>query len=154
MNWQPLLERWAYPTVFIASAVEGEIVFVAASVLVAVGKLNVVGVLLAGASAGDQFFYYLFRGRMSSWVNRIPWLARRREAVTVRVHQHATKMILASRFLPGMRISIPLACAYAGISPFRFTVLNVLNSLAWAIAVMFIVAYLGPSILTMIGVGS
>jgi membrane protein DedA with SNARE-associated domain len=59
----------AYFAVFLAAAVEGEVVFVAASVLVAMGHLNLVGVFVAaalGGSAGDQFFFYALRGRLRS----------------------------------------------------------------------------------------
>jgi membrane protein DedA with SNARE-associated domain len=54
-------------------------------------------------------------------------------------------MILACRFLPGLRIAIPAACACADVSPARFSALSLLSSLGWAAAVMAIVAWIGPA---------
>ena len=54
----------AYIAIFVAAAVEGEIVFVVASAAVAAGRLDAAGVLVAGAlgaSAGDQFFFHALR---------------------------------------------------------------------------------------------
>jgi len=157
MNWQPWLALWAYATVFVAAAVEGEVIFSLASVMVSIGKLDAAGVLLAGAlgaSAGDQFYFYAFRGRLRKWIDGIPGIARRRDLVTGRIQTHATRMILACRFLPGLRISIPVACAYAGVSPLRFSLLSLLSSLAWAAAVMGVITYLGPSVLNRAGISS
>lgn len=75
------MHAWAYLGVFVAEAVEGEAVFVAASVAVATGRLSYSGVLVAGAlgaSAGDQFFFYAFRGPMRHWLDRVPSLRRHR----------------------------------------------------------------------------
>ena len=69
----------AYLAVFIAAVLEGEVVFITASVLVGRGELNALGVLLAGAlggSAGDQFFFYVLRGRLHRWLDRFPRIAR------------------------------------------------------------------------------
>jgi membrane protein DedA with SNARE-associated domain len=48
-------------------------------------------------------------------------------------------------------VAIPAACAYAGISPLRFTTLSLLSSLAWAAAVMAVVAWIGPASLAELG---
>ena len=108
-----------YLGILTAAAVEGEVVYVSAVVMASLGRLNPVGVLISGSIggwAGDQFWFYAARGRLSSWLNKFEGLARRRRAIQKRIQRHATKLILAVRFLPGLRIAIPLACAYAGIS--------------------------------------
>ena len=138
----------AYLAIFIAAAVEGEVVFVTASVLVSLGQLDPLAVFVAamlGGSAGDQFFFYALRGRLHSWLGRFPRLAQRQEQVVARVQHHGTVMILACRFLPGLRVAIPAACAYAGISAIRFTTLNLIGSAAWAGAILFTVARVGPA---------
>jgi membrane protein DedA with SNARE-associated domain len=139
------LSALPYIGVFVAAIVEGEIVFVGASALAAHGVLDPTGVLVAGAlggSAGDQAYFYVarsLRGRSSTWLARYRGLAHRRDAVVRRVRQHATLMILACRFLPGLRIAIPVACAYAGVRPQRFSSLSVLSSMCWAAAIMGLV---------------
>src|SRR6266849_6443576 len=138
-----------------AAAVEGEVVYSAAVVGVFLGRLNLFGVLISGAIggwAGDQFFFYAARGPLSAWLNRFSRVARRRRAIQQRMHRHATKLILAVRFLPGLRIPIPLACAYAGIPPFQFSGLSFISAVAWAGAIMLVIRWLGPTSLSALGI--
>jgi membrane protein DedA with SNARE-associated domain len=144
-----------YLGVFVATVVEGEVVFVAASVLVHNGGLDAWGVYAAaslGGSIGDQAYFYLLRGRLRSWIDRFPAWQRRRDRVLARVQRHAATMIFACRFLPGLRIAIPAACAYAGIPALRFTLWSLAGSFAWAAAVMAFIAWLGPASLAQLGV--
>jgi membrane protein DedA with SNARE-associated domain len=143
-----------YLGVFVATVVEGEVVFVGATVLVHHGRLDAAGVYLAaalGGSIGDQLYFYALRGRLRRWLDRFPTWARRRDLIVDRVRRHASAMILACRFLPGLRVAIPAACAYAEVPPLRFTMLSLASSLCWAAAVMWFVAWLGPASLAELG---
>jgi membrane protein DedA with SNARE-associated domain len=145
----------AYLGVFVATVVEGEVVFVAATVLVHQGRLDATGVFAAaalGGSVGDQLYFYALRGRLHRWLDRFPTWARRRDLIVGRVRDHASAMILACRFLPGLRVAIPAACAYADVAPLRFTTLSLLSSLAWAAAVMGFIVWLGPTSFAQLGV--
>lgn len=147
-------EGLAYAAVFLAAAVEGEVVFVSACVLVSLGHLRAAGVLVAGAlggSVGDQFFFYACRGKIRSWLQRFPLLARRQESVIERVQKNAVKMVLACRFLPGLRIAIPVACACAQVSPARFSICSVIGSFAWAGAILLVITRLGPQAFSQFG---
>jgi membrane protein DedA with SNARE-associated domain len=59
-------------------------------------------------------------------------------------------MVLLSRFLPGLRVAIPVACAYAGTRPLKFSLLNMLSAVAWAGAILLLVA-LGSQALVAFG---
>src|SRR5215471_21772102 len=134
-----------------AAAVEGEVIYVTAVVAATLGKLDPFGVLVSGSVggwAGDQFWFYAARGPLSSWLNKFEKIARRRQAVQRRMHRHATKLILAVRFLPGLRIAIPLASAYAGISAFRFSGLSLMSAFGWGSAIMLVIEKLGPKSLS------
>lgn len=138
----------AYLAVFVATVIEGEVVFVGASVLVHLGRLDATGVYAAaalGGSIGDQLYFYALRGRLHGWLDRFPTWTRRRDMIIARVRRNASAMILACRFLPGLRVAIPAACAYADVRPARFTVLSLLSSMAWAALIMGFVAYVGPA---------
>lgn len=144
----------AYLSVFAAAAIEGEAVFVVASVAVATGSLSYWGVLLAGAlgaSAGDQFFFYAFRGPMRHWLDRIPGLRRRRDAIVSHVRRHAIPLAASCRFLPGLRIAIPIACAAAGVSPRVFSPISIASSFLWAASILGLVATAGPAALDNLG---
>ncbi len=148
----------AYLGIYLAAAIEGEVVFTAAAVMVAAGQLNgalvFVSAALGGAS-GDNFYYYIVRGALHGhvrrWLARFPALARRHQAIVERVHHHQTPMILMCRFLPGLRVAIPTACAYADVRARRFTPLDLVSSFLWATLIMTVVAWGGPHVLERVG---
>jgi len=145
---------YAYLLIFVAAAVEGEIVFVTASVLVALGRLDPFGVLVAGAlggSAGDQFFFFALRGRLRRWLSRFRRFARQQDAARARVRTHGDWLMLGCRFLPGLRIAIPAACAYAGVPAIRFVTLNLASAFAWAGSIMLAIIWVGPAASSAIG---
>ncbi|HEX7138849.1 MAG TPA: VTT domain-containing protein, partial [Vicinamibacterales bacterium] len=88
-----------------------------------------------GGAAGDQFWFYLLRGRIH-WLDRFPKLAKYRDTVMWRVRQNETGLVLVSRFLPGLRTAIPIACAYAGMKPLKYSALSLISAFAWAGAIM------------------
>jgi membrane protein DedA with SNARE-associated domain len=154
---ESLPELVAYLVVFVAAALEGEVIFVSSCVLVSQGKLSAMGVLLAaalGGSLGDQVYFYALRGRLSNWLGRIRMVAKIRERFVTHIRRHSTRMILASRFLPGLRIAIPSACAYADVPPLKFTLLSLCSGFAWATSLTVFVGYLGPRALAWLGFGS
>jgi undecaprenyl-diphosphatase len=143
----------AYVPIFIFAIVEGEIYYIAMCVAATAGKLNWAGVMIAGAlggSTGDQFWFYLLRGRIH-WLDRYPRLAKYRDTVMARVAANQNLMLLMSRFLPGLRVAIPVACAYAGVRPIRFSTLNLVSAFAWAGSIMLVIAKLGPNALSAFG---
>jgi len=151
-----LLDFLKYVGVFASAALEGEVVYVSAVVLASQGTLSPLGVLIAGAcggSFGDQAYFYMLRtARLAHWVDRFPSVVRRRDRICDKVRRHASKLILGSRFLPGLRIAIPAACAYTGIEPFLFSSLSLISGFAWASAIMLLVMYLGSTSLHQLGV--
>ena len=130
-----------YLSVFVAATLEGEIYYSKVCADAIAGRLAWFPVLVAGAlggAVGDQMFFYLLRGRIH-WLDRFPKLRRYHDIVSARVHAHETGMVLASRFLPGLRAAIPIACAYAGMKPLKFSALNLVSAFAWASAIMLFV---------------
>lgn len=130
-----------YLPIYIAAILEGEIYYISVCGAAISGQLHWAPVLIAGAlggSTGDQLWFYILRGRVS-WLNRYPKIAKYRDRVSAHVHAHETLIILASRFLPGLRTAIPVACAYAEVRPLKFTSLNLISAFAWASALMLFV---------------
>ena len=143
-----------YCGVLIAASVEGEIVYIGAAALVAQGLLNPVGVLVSGAvgaAIGDQAYFYAFRGRLPRWVARYPSLQERAAPLLGRVRRHDSFMVLLIRFAPGLRIAIAAACAWADVSPRKFSVLNLLSAFVWASALLVLVGWFGPNYLAYFG---
>jgi membrane protein DedA with SNARE-associated domain len=128
----------AYLTIFVFAVIEGEIYYSKVSADAIGGKLFWPLVLCMGAlggAAGDQIWFYVLRGRIH-WIDRFPALGRFRQTVGERVHRNETGLVLVSRFLPGLRTAIPIACAYAGMKPLKFSVLNLISAFAWAASIM------------------
>lgn len=143
----------SYPAIALAAAIEGEIVFVAAAALVGAGQLSAGAVAVAGAigaTLGDQFHFFVARGRVADWV-RAGLPASTREVLLGWVRRHHSLAVAAIRFVPGFRIALTLLCAAAGVSPLRFVVVNALTAAVWAVAVLQAVAYGGPRLLTATG---
>ena len=151
-----------YAVVFVAAMIEGEAMFAIASVLVAAGRLNPAMVVIfgaLGAAAGDQFYFYLFRGALRgrfadrAWpALRVSplWLARIRAAV----QRHESGAIVALRFAPGLRIALAATCAWANVSAVRFSLLNLLSAFVWAAALLGLIAWLGPRVVETFGVNA
>jgi membrane protein DedA with SNARE-associated domain len=127
-----------YFAIYTAAVVEGEIYYSKVCADAINGTLFWPAVLVAGAfggATGDQLWFYILRGRIH-WLDRYPRLAKYRDRVLVHVRSHEAGLILMGRFLPGMRTAIPIACAYAGTSAYKFSALNLVSAFAWAGAIM------------------
>ena len=145
---------FVYLGIVAAAMVEGEVTYVAASALVAQGRLDALAVILAGAAGaamGDQFYFYLLRHRLTRWAGRFPAFRRRAQRLTGIVKKHQTATVLLIRFLPGLRIALAAACAYLDVNPLRFSILNTAAALVWAIVLLAVVAYAGPTYLSRVG---
>jgi len=143
-----------YFGVFAAAMVEGEVAFVVAATLVGRGYLDPFGVVAAGAAgaaAGDQFYFYLLRGRLRRWLDRFESIARRGRRLSARVQRHQVPTVLLIRFAPGLRIALAAACAYAGVNPWRFSLLNLISAVCWAVSLLVFIAWLGPTYLQSMG---
>ena len=144
-----------YLTIVLFAVLEGEIYYSKVCADAMAGKLNWAGVWCAGAlggSLGDQIWFYLLRGRIH-WLDRFPKLAQYRDRVSAHVHDHETLIVLAGRFLPGLRTAIPVACAYANVRPLKFSALNLVSGFAWAGSIMLFVK-LGSSALNAFGLNA
>ena len=127
-----------YLGIYVAAILEGEIYYSKVAADAVRGALFWPAVMACGAlggATGDQLWFYVLRGRMH-WLDRYPWMGTYRDRVIHHVHAHETGLVLVSRFLPGLRTAIPIACAYAGMHALKFSVLNLISAFAWAGAIM------------------
>jgi len=151
-----MLSALPYCGIALAAIVEGEFTYIGAAALVAEGRLNPFAVLIAGAlgaAAGDQAFFYAFRGRLPLWVARYPSLQRMAAPLVGRVRRHASLMVLLIRFAPGLRIALAAACAAADVPAWTMTTLNLISAFVWAAALLVLVGWLGPAYLAQFGLG-
>src|SRR5262245_19054154 len=139
-----------------AAMVEGEVAYLSACALVASGHLNSAPVIIAGAlgaAIGDQAYFYLFRRRLAGWIARFPSLERKAAPLAARVQRRASLMVLLIRFAPGLRVALAAACAYVAVPPLKFSILNGVSAIIWALVLMIVVGWAGPAGLARIGLG-
>ena len=132
-----------YLPIYVAAILEGEVYYTAVSARAVHGDLFWPAVLACGAlggATGDQLWFYVLRGRVQ-WLERYPRLVRYRDQVIAQVRAHETALVLLSRFLPGLRTAIPIACAYAGMGALKFSLLNLVSAFAWAATIMAFVKW-------------
>src|SRR5439155_436620 len=119
-----------YVGIYIAAILEGEIYYSKVSADAIRGVLFWPAVLTCGAlggATGDQLWFYILRGRIH-WLDHYPRLGKYRDRVMTHVHDNETGLVLISRFLPGLRTAIPIACSYAGMKSLKFSTLNLISA--------------------------
>ena len=121
------------------------------------GQLNALRVLCrrraSARRSAIRLFFYVFRGRLPRWVARYPSLEAKTAPLLDRVRRHDALMVLLIRFAPGLRIAIAAACAWVDVPPLKFSVLNLLSAFVWALALLVLVGWLGPTYLAQFGLG-
>ncbi|MBI2779346.1 MAG: LssY C-terminal domain-containing protein [Gammaproteobacteria bacterium] len=156
LDWIAQHQTWAGLAVFLLSISEsllivglfvpGTIVMFGIGTLVATGSLELwetLGWATLGAIVGDGVSYwigYYYKDRLRGmWpLRRYPGLVARGETFFLR---HGGKSVLFGRFVGPVRPVIPTIAGMMGMSPMRFTVVNVASAVTWA------PAYLLPGII-------
>lgn len=130
------IHTFGYWGVFLWAVLGGEESLVVAVWLVKQGLLSFPGVIAAsafGGALGDQMYFYL--ARRYGWT-RLCRSARGRRALEraqALLARYGPSVVIASRFLVGLRITIPLVCGTLGMSALLFSLLNLVSALLWAL---------------------
>ncbi len=133
-----LIGAYGYLAVFAGTLLEGETILLAASYAAHQGLLDwwtVVAVAFAGGTLGDQLAFLLGRWRGNAVIARFPVLARRAPQVHRLLERYNLVLILMIRFLYGLRIAGPLIMGSSRIPPLRFSYLNMIGAVIWAMLV-------------------
>ncbi|HXZ54682.1 MAG TPA: DedA family protein [Burkholderiales bacterium] len=135
MNLAHLVGTYGYWVVFGGTLLEGESVLLLGGFAAFSGYLElstVVGVATAGSFLGDQLWFLLGRWHGAKLLERFPRFAApaaRAEGLLARYHK---PVILAVRFLYGLRIVLPFAIGMSRIPTLRFQYLNLIGAVLWA----------------------
>jgi undecaprenyl-diphosphatase len=153
-DWlQPILEwlntnpAWTGVIIFIVAMAEslllvgvlvpGALMMLAFGALIAIGAIELWSTLLwaiGGAVVGDGISFWIghyFKDRLRTlWpFNKHPQMLARGETFFIR---HGGKSIVLGRFVGPVRAVIPTVAGIMGMSPRRFTIINILSAIAWA----------------------
>jgi membrane protein DedA with SNARE-associated domain len=133
--WMRLLPKYGYLAILVAAFWEGEVVLIAAGALCGSGYLDWRLTILAaaiGGSAGDQVYFYAAHDRAARAIKKSKRLSKWYPKISKFVLRHSTVAVLLSRFAAGLRITIPLVCATAGMPAKKYSILSLVSGFAWA----------------------
>jgi membrane protein DedA with SNARE-associated domain len=135
---ESFIETYGYLAILIGTFLEGETILVLGGFAAHRGYLSLPWVILAafvGSLSGDQVFFYLGRrhsriilAKRQSWKGRI-------ERVQKLLDRFRTPLILAFRFLYGLRTVAPFVIGMSSVPTGRFIFLNAVGALVWAAGV-------------------
>ena len=164
---QPLLDwitqnpNWSGAIVFliamseslliIGGIIPGAILMLSLGALVALGALELWSTLfwcILGAIVGDQISYwigYYFKDFLErSWpFSKYPQILARGQAFFVK---HGGKSIAFGRFVGPVRAVVPTVAGMMGMSPWRFTIVNIISAIGWAPCYIFPGIVIGTSL--------
>jgi membrane protein DedA with SNARE-associated domain len=129
------LSQYGYLAVFAGCLLEGETVLVLAGLAVHQGYLSfgtVVAAAFLGGTLGDQCFFLLGKWYGTPLLTRFPSLAARTEPVHELIRRHQAAIIVAVRFMYGLRIAGPVAIGMSAVPVWRFALLNPVGAALWA----------------------
>jgi len=151
----------AYVVIFIVSLSEslaivgllvpGTVIMFGIGTIVAAGSLHLLPVLLmamSGAVMGDGASYWLghhYKDRlMHVWpFSRYPGMLKKGEEFFLR---QGGKSVLFGRFVGPVRPVIPVVAGMLGMAPLRFSVVNILSAIGWALAYILPGVFFGTSL--------
>jgi membrane protein DedA with SNARE-associated domain len=139
MNLPELIETYGYWAVLGGTLLEGESVLLLAGFAAHRGYLDlpsVVGVAVAGSFLGDQAFFFLGRYQGAKLLSRYPQYAAKVAMAQAKLARYHTPLILAMRYLYGLRAVLPFTIGMGNISTTRFQVLNLAGALLWSVTIV------------------
>jgi len=85
-----------------------------------------------GGSLGDQLYFYLawtFGSRLLQRFDKLRQAYPKARRITLK---YGDSIVLASRFLAGLRIAVSVACGLFKMNRLKYSVLNFISALMWA----------------------
>jgi len=149
-----LIQSYGYVFVFLFTLLEGETVVALAGFAAYQGYLNiwtVIFVAIIGAVIGDQVSFYFGRYRGKKFLTDHPNLQVKAQRFHVLIERHQNLIIIASRFMYGFRIIIPIVLGTSKVRGVRFLLLNILGAIIWAILFAFLGYIFGNILERLIG---
>lgn len=138
MDIAGLIQSYGYAAVGLGTFLEGETVLIAAGAAAFHGDLSLAWVIVVATFAsflGDQTFFLVGRRYGTRLLARFPSLAPRAARASALLERHHVVLILAVRFLYGLRVAGPMAIGMSGVHWSRFLILNFIGAVLWAILV-------------------
>ncbi len=143
------IRTYGYLGVAAWAAIGGEEGVIVSAFLAAAGYFSLPGVILAsalGGSLGDQIYFYLARQHGERILNRSERIRRVFPRARKLLQKYGAAVVLASRFMAGLRIAIATVCGLFKMPAIKYSVLNLVSALLWSSFYGLLAYHLGPAI--------
>ena len=131
-----IIKDWGYLAVFLGSLVEGESVILVACFMAHLGYLSLIKIMViafCGTLFADQALYYVGRYYGPALIQRFHRLHAPANKAFKLLHSWDIWFILSFRFIWGIRTISPIVIGSSGISPQRYTPLNLIAAIIWTL---------------------
>lgn len=152
-EWQSLIETWGYWLMAFGAIIEGETFLIIGGIAAAHGMLHLPGLILlafVGSGAHDLFFFYLGRFFGRQIVDRFPKIQGKIEKVTRLLEKYDAGLIIAFRFMYGVRTIIPFALGISKISNAKFIFFDAIGAALWSFIFILGGYYFGQGLIVLI----
>jgi membrane protein DedA with SNARE-associated domain len=140
------IRTYGYVGIVVWTILGGEEGVIVSAILASQGYFALPGVILAsalGGSMGDQIFFYLARRYGERLVNRSEKVRSKYPKAAELVAKYGAPIVLLSRFMAGLRITIPIVCGTLRMPALKYSSLNLISGLMWATVVAMLSYYSG-----------
>lgn len=130
------IKDWGYIAVFLGSLVEGESVILVACFMAHLGYLSLTKIMIIafiGTLFADQALYYVGRYYGQALIQRFHALHAPANRAFKLLHRWDIWFILSFRFIWGIRTISPVVIGSSGITPQRYTPLNLVAAIVWTV---------------------
>lgn len=149
-----MLEHWlktyGYAALLLGTFFGGEETIIFVAFLASLGYFKLKWVILVaaiGGSLGDQVYFYLLRNRASRLIQRSSRLSELYPKICHLINRYGSLVVFLSRFLAGLRIIIPVACATAQMPAARYSLLSFISAMLWATFFGTLAYSMGPPLI-------
>ena len=136
--FETFIQNYGYLAVFLFACIEGEVAVLTAGFLCKKGLMSLNWVIAAaflGTLMTEQCLFFVGRIYGTQLLQKYPRIASKTEKVMEFLRKYNSAFIFGSRFVYGIRNISPMVIGMAGITPLKFSTLNVPAAFIWAVLV-------------------
>ncbi|CZE48584.1 DedA family protein [Campylobacter geochelonis] len=140
------LSTYGYLILFFYTLGGGMVAIIAAGVLSFAGKMDLTLCILIAAvsnTLGDTFLFYISRYSKKEFA---PYLKKQRRNLAlaqILFKKHGDKIILIKKYIYGLKTLVPVAIGLTKYSFTKFSIINVISSIIWAVSLGLLSYYAG-----------
>lgn len=137
---EALIAKFGYVAIALGTFFEGEVVVVISGIVARLGYLDLFFVLVIvfiSTFIGDQTFFMLGREKGNEFLAKRPHIKARADKVHKLIDEHQNKILFGFRFLYGLRIPTLIALGTSKLSPKKFAIINLCNSVVWSLLFVY-----------------